>query len=145
APLRTRQAARRYGHLPEAKGGSRGTRWGDLGAAVGRREWEGRRVRDEKLYFFSGSHLAYEIAMCARMAQLIFAFQPERHTLTNALLESYALHLRNLIEFLYWEPARPDDVNAVHYVKSETAWIEARGSASETLLTAKTRADKQVA
>jgi hypothetical protein len=73
------------------------------------------------------------------------AFAPERTSLTNALLASYALHLRNLIEFIYWTPKPPDDVNAVHYVRDKDAWLAARGEASDFLRGVKLRADKQIA
>ena len=101
-------------------------------------------MRDEKLYWFSGQHIAYEIEMCARAAHLVLAFAPERHSVTNALLESYALHLRNLIEFIYRKP-RLDDVNAIHYVCDREAWIAARGEVPAYLKVVKDRADKQVA
>jgi hypothetical protein len=99
-------------------------------------------VRDEKLYYYGGEHVRYEIEMCARAAHLLLAFIPERNSLTNALLESYALHLRNLIEFVYLKPKPPDDVNAVHYVRDKAAWLAARGEAPDFLKAVKPRADK---
>jgi hypothetical protein len=97
----------------------------------------------EQLREFSKVHLHYEIDMCHRAAALLPGAAPE-HVLNNVLVESYALHLRNLIEFLYWPPTR-DDVNAVHFVRSETEWVSSRGPTPEILATAKTRADKQIA
>jgi len=102
-------------------------------------------VRDDELYLYGGAHVRYEIEMCASAAHLLLAFTPERNSLTNALLESYALHLRNLIEFIYWTPKPPDDVNAVHYVRDKDAWLAARGEASDFLKGVKLRADKQIA
>ncbi len=102
-------------------------------------------MRDDELYLYGGAHVRYEIEMCARAAHLLLAFTPERNSLTNALLESYALHLRNLIEFIYWTPKPPDDVNAVHYVRDKDAWLAARGEASDFLKGVKLRADKQIA
>jgi len=100
-------------------------------------------MRPEELHTFSAKHLHYEIDMCYQAATLLPSAAPE-NVLNNVLVESYALHLRNLIEFLYWSPTR-DDVNAVHFVKSKTEWWSSRGAIPEVLATAKIRADKQIA
>src|SRR5262249_8838764 len=88
-------------------------------------------------------HLHYEIDMCYQAAVLLPTAAPD-NTLNNVLVESYAIHLRNLIEFLYWTPRR-GDVNAVHFVKSESQWLDVRGDIPAVLADAKPRAAKQIA
>ena len=101
-------------------------------------------MRDERLYWFSEAHIYYEIDMLHRTSLRLLG--REDGVYNNALVESYALHLRNMIEFLYLSPKRDDDVNALHYVKSKSAWLEARGKEPPPgLAAAKIRADKQVA
>lgn len=92
-------------------------------------------MRPEKLRMFSAVHLHYEIDKCHKTASLLAGASDG--VLNNILVESYAHHLRNLIEFLYWTPKKPDDINAVQHVKSNRDWLAARGP--------RRRADKQVA
>jgi len=100
-------------------------------------------VRPEKLHTFSGVHLHYEIDTCEKAARLL-STTPSGHPLNNFLVESYALHLRSLIDFLYWKP-KQDDVNAIQFVKSEGKWLAERGAKPPKVLSeARTRADKQI-
>jgi hypothetical protein len=93
---------------------------------------------------FSGVHLHYEIDTCEKAARLLMSTIPSGHPLNNFLVESYALNLRSLIDFLYWEPRR-DDVNAIEFVKSKSEWLAARGAKPPPVLSeARTRADKQI-
>jgi hypothetical protein len=101
-------------------------------------------MTDQELLKYAGDHVAYEIGMCAHAALLLRAMGSERTIITNVVIEAYALHLRNLIEFVYWKPIR-DDVNAVHYVRDKSEWLNARGEVSAFLGGVKDRADKQVA
>jgi len=101
-------------------------------------------MTDRELLDYGEHHISYEIDMCVVSVRLLSAFWPEKNSLTNVLVEGYALHLRNLIEFIYWTPTR-DDVNAVHYVRDKSQWVEARGGVSDFLDGVKERADKQIA
>ena len=62
----------------------------------------------------------------------------------SALLESFAIHLRNLIDFLYTDPkdAKPDDLVAADFFNSSAAW--APGAISRSLQEARVRANKEV-
>ena len=67
--------------------------------------------------------------------------------LNNCRTEVFALHLRNLIMFLYPERfgRQVDDVSAHHFLKSPDDWIRGRGVLSPLLESAKKRADKELA
>lgn len=102
-------------------------------------------MRPDKLHMFSGVHLHYEIDMCHRTASLLAA-GAANGVLNDVLVESYALHLRNLIEFVYWKKAKnPDALGASDFVKSREAWVKARGLVPEVLSSAHDRANKQIA
>jgi hypothetical protein len=70
--------------------------------------------------------------------------------LKNVRTEAVALHLRNLIVFLYPDqfPPKSDDVCAHHFLASRTPyadWLKRRPRLSSTLRQAKDRADREVA
>jgi hypothetical protein len=104
---------------------------------------EVEKVRNEKLHMFSGVHLFYEIDMCRRTASLL-AGAPDG-VLNNVLVESYAIHLRALIEFLYGNPKHTDDLSAIDYVREQKPWLDARGAIPAPLKDARDRAHKQIA
>jgi hypothetical protein len=91
-------------------------------------------------------HLGYEIDMFVAMARTL-ARTPQGTPafVRNAFVESFAVHTRNLIDFLY-PPAspQPDDVTAEHYVVQVRVWQKARGKMPKKLHRAKVRANKQV-
>jgi hypothetical protein len=95
---------------------------------------------------FSDVHLFHEINMCDRLAREANQIRghPIYDLLKNAIVESYAIHLRSLIDFLYKDP-EGDDVGAVHYVRDVEAWTVARGDRPHVLTDARIRAAKQVA
>jgi hypothetical protein len=101
------------------------------------------QVRNEKLHMFSAVHLRYEIDMCCRTASLL-AGGPDG-VLNNVLVDSYAIHLRALIEFLYSPPRKADDLRAVDFVEVRERWLDARGAISKPLKDAQERAHKQIA
>ena len=62
----------------------------------------------------------------------------------SALLESFAIHLRNLIDFFYTQPgdARNDDVVAADFFDPPSAWN--LGAIPESLNGARDRANKEI-
>ena len=64
--------------------------------------------------------------------------------LKDVLLESYAIHLRTLIDFIHAKSHRDDDLSAASYAKAHEPWFGGRGSIPETLRVARRRADKQI-
>jgi hypothetical protein len=101
-------------------------------------------MRPEKLHMFSGVHLSYEIDMLYRTAGYLRVGQAS--AFNNAFVDSYALHLRNLVEFVYWkQPKDPDGLSAVDFVRARVAWLTARGRPPAVLTAANERANKQIA
>ena len=99
-----------------------------------------------ELIAFSALHLHYEIDMLGRIAREVAPLreQPIYAVDRNVLVESYAIHLRNLVHFLYADP-KGDDVCAVHYVRDPVKWRAARGPMPPVLAQARERTGKQVA
>jgi hypothetical protein len=90
----------------------------------------------------ASEHLLYEIEMFVGTANLLMSTQPDS-IITNALLESYAIHARALTDFFY--PPRTykkNDVIAENYVPD---WRDKRPSMSKTLSDARDRTNTEIA
>ena len=96
-------------------------------------------MTDEKLLEYSGEHLLHELTMLWDLAQAL----PRRKasTETSARVESFGIHLRNLIQFFYGE-GNGDDVTAQDFMDAATAWK--RPSEPILLTKARKRANKEV-
>lgn len=104
-----------------------------------------RKPRTETDLRDASSHLTYEIDMLwgsarvhANGSGLLSA------EIKNALVESFAVHLRNLLDFLYLENPRPDDVIAEDFFDTPEIWVTNRPAKSQILKAAHTRAHKEV-
>lgn len=62
--------------------------------------------------------------------------------LLNAILESFLIHARNLIDFFYLDSPRPDDVVAEHFIKN---WNRQRPPVTDLLKNTKSQANKHLA
>lgn len=74
-------------------------------------------LSDAELIAYSKEHVYYEIQMLCGCLQLLMAnLQSPSQALVgvmrNALLESFAIHLRNLVDFLYPNTVKDSDVLA---------------------------------
>ena len=65
--------------------------------------------------------------------------------IANALLESFVIHVRALMDFLYNDNPQPDDVIAEDYFSSADEWRKMRPELTELLKLSKRRAGKEVA
>jgi hypothetical protein len=92
----------------------------------------------------ASEHLHYELGMLNAVAQAMAMNFAGAGVLNNALLESFAVHVRGLIFFLFPENAKPDDVLATHFVSDPAAFETARGVKSEILKKAQSRAGKEI-
>jgi hypothetical protein len=100
-----------------------------------------RRVpSDSELREYSGEHLLYELQMLRWLVAAIPS-QAKGFAL-SALLESFVIHLRNLIDFFYGDLARADDVVAGDFFEKLTDWDA--GTISKSLEAARERANKEV-
>jgi len=93
----------------------------------------------------ASEHLRYELDMLNSVAQALATNFAGAGVLNNAMLESFAVHVRSLIFFLFPENPKPDDVLATHFVSDPAAFEAARGVKSEILKKAQSRAGKEVA
>ena len=95
-----------------------------------------RRVAEE--------HLKYEREMLDATAHLLAAGVHDPHV-RFALLESFTIHLRALIDFMWPTGARPDDVIASDFFPTPAAWAEVAPVLPDALEPAKTRVGKEIA
>lgn len=101
-------------------------------------------MRDKEELKRTSSHLYYEFSMFISLTQEMFkGYSPG--TVNNALLQSFALHVRNLIDFLYNDKHQPDDVYAGDYFDTPEKWQQLRLAITPGLTKAKKRANKEVA
>jgi len=112
-----------------------------------------RPFSDLYLREYSGEHLLYEYWMLIRCAELlanqhkhIQCAVEDTETITNVLVESFAIHLRNLITFFYGDSKRyrPTDVLAIDYF-DDGRWNNLRPPKSELITRAEDQASKQIA
>jgi hypothetical protein len=97
----------------------------------------------KKLLDYSREHLFYEIWMF-RTTAAILAKGGLHPVLKNAVIESFVIHLRNLIDFLYSDNPQPDDVVAADFFDDPKKWSSSRPTMSSTLARARKRANKEI-
>lgn len=105
----------------------------------------GRKLRSNKELQEASNHLHYELWMLSSLAQSMASGISSQGWLTNALLESFVVHVRGVMDFLYNDTPQKDDVVAQDYFSSTEEWINIRPELSGHLSTAKSRAGKEVA
>ncbi|MBI3476089.1 MAG: hypothetical protein HY010_10180 [Acidobacteria bacterium] len=99
-------------------------------------------LSDQELLDYSGEHLLYEVQMFQWMTKTLLTKSSEFEALERcALIESFAIHLRNLFEFFYHQSPRDTDVVAADYFDDPASW---NGTPSPVLVAARKRADKEV-
>lgn len=96
---------------------------------------------DQQLLDYSQEHLLYELHMFRWVGENL---PIDKGFLLSALLESFAIHLRNLIVFFYTGPsnARDDDLVAADFFDSPSSWNP--GTMPRSLNDARERANKEV-
>jgi len=99
---------------------------------------------DQQLTDFSEEHLMYELNILRWLVETIP--NTKKGFPLSAFLESFSIHMRNLIEFLYAyaDPnnARADDAVAADFFDPPTGWNP--GNPSASLSAARERANKEV-
>ena len=96
-------------------------------------------MSDRQLLEYSGEHLLHELSMLWELAECLP--QKKASTETSALVESYGIHLRNLIDFFYREE-RDDDVTARDFLDAATDWTP--GELPPSLTKAQLRVNKEL-
>lgn len=106
-----------------------------------------RPFETTELYEFSGEHLAYEIRTYHELVRAfagMIRFQNMPRFVNNALVESHAIHLRNLIDFLYPTNPHITDVIAADFLP-EKPWNAIIGDLPKELEKMRVRSNKEVA
>ena len=97
---------------------------------------------DQELLDYSGEHLLYEVQMFQWMTKTLLTKSSQFEALERcALIESFAIHFRNLFEFFYNQSPRDTDVVAADYFDNPASWSR---KPSSVLVAARKRADKEV-
>lgn len=95
----------------------------------------------------ASEHVKYELEMLTAALSFLSNGPDETNPHTwNAYLESFVIHIRSVIDFLYPPTNRqPDDILAEEYVTDVAQWNRDRPAKTNLLRDAKKKADKQVA
>src|SRR6266545_7176717 len=93
----------------------------------------------------ASNHLHYEIWMLTSLANSIASGIAGQGPVANALLESFVIHVRAVMDFLYADKPKRGDVIAEDFFDSPEQWRKTRPLLSELLCQAKRRAGKEVA
>lgn len=92
----------------------------------------------QQLTDYSAEHLLHELSMLWELAATLPQRKPS--TETSAFVESFGVHLRNLIDFFYRE-GHGDDVTAQDFLDPATTW---KPSEPASLTKAHQRANKEL-
>jgi hypothetical protein len=104
-------------------------------------------MTDQELHEYATDHLCYELSMLYETARRL-VYDRAIHTdciLKNALIESFTIHARALVLFLYRGKQRADDVTAEQYVKDVDAWGTTCGPIPSELQAVIDRTGKEIA
>ena len=93
----------------------------------------------------ASNHLWYEIWMFQTLVRGMSSGMAGQGPLNNALLESFAIHVRALIHFFFDCGGQRDDVLAIHFFSTPDDWTSVAPPLTKVLQQAKKRADKEVA
>jgi hypothetical protein len=95
-------------------------------------------MTDKQLIDYSGQHLMHELSMLWELAEILPG--KEGSTETSAFVESFGIHLRNLIDFFYHRGNR-DDVTAWDFIDATNTW---KPKTPDTLNKAHRRVNKEL-
>jgi len=111
-----------------------------------------KTMADVELLTYSTEHVYYEVKMffwlavaLARRTMTVRTATPDNALwIRNTLIEGFAIHLRNLLEFIFLNYPKGGHIIAAQFCQPEK-WTKQRPALSETLKKSWERADKQVA
>lgn len=90
-------------------------------------------------------HLHYEFSMLCAVSEALASGRTLPSWERNALLESFVVHVRTLIDFFYPSIARDNDVLAIDFFQDPAVWRELTPALSDLLATCRERAHKEIA
>ena len=104
-----------------------------------------RTTRTQAKLIDASDHLHYEISMFLALANGMASGVAGQGPLNNALLESFTIHARILLDFLYAAKPQRDDVIAEDFFPEPSAWYDSRLKKSDLLASVHRRVAKEVA
>jgi len=90
-------------------------------------------------------YLGYEVGMMWSLAHILAADNQGQGVIHNALVESFLIHARILIEFLYKNQPYKDTVRASQYFTSDSPWKSIRPQKTDLLKETEEDAHKYLA
>jgi hypothetical protein len=104
-----------------------------------------RKQRTPEVLRSASDHLHYEFTRFNSLADVVMSGVLGQGPLHDAALESFTLHARLLVHFLYSKDPQPDDVIAEDYFGELSQWLEKRPGKTGTLEMIHKRVAKEVA
>jgi len=109
-----------------------------------------KKLSESELLAFSREHLRYELDMLFSTAEILGRMQtsatptPFDTLVTNAWLESFVIHLRNVIEFLYPQRLKENSVIAEDFFPDPLDWKKTRPKMTSAIKNARQRAHTEL-
>jgi hypothetical protein len=105
-----------------------------------------RKQRSKEDLLKASEHLRYEYKMFNETANALSKREFNNNTIIKyALIESFVIHTRNLLDFLYKDPIKDDDIRAGYFLDDQEIWQSKRPEKSRFLGDISHRANKEVA
>jgi hypothetical protein len=104
-----------------------------------------RKERSNEDLQLAQSHIVYELNMLKLVSGGISSGVFGKSVLTNSLVESFAIHARNLIDFLWPEKPNRDHIIANDFFSDLEKWNHLRVDIPDILKKARIRAHKEIA
>ena len=104
-----------------------------------------RKNRDITELQFILNHVRYELDMLTIIAAALTSGIAGKSPLNNSLIESFAIHVRNLIDFLWPNNPSNDNVIADDFFNDKTIWLNIKPQITGNLNKARLRAHKEIA
>jgi hypothetical protein len=104
-----------------------------------------RPVRDPAVLRDVSQHLYYEYSTFRTLSQALRNPLFHKGAVKNALLESFAIHARVLLFFLFADNPQKDDVIAEDFLTNPEQWPQIRGEMPDALKLVKQRVGKEIA
>ncbi len=93
----------------------------------------------------ASAHLRYEIDMFMETAKWLAKGTSEQTVIHNAMVESFTIHTRALLDFLYSREPHDDDVIAEDFFGDPEQWLKTRRDKTELLGQVHRRVAKEIA
>ena len=113
---------------------------------------QNKRIIEQRDLINICKHLSYEIRMFYAISYVLNHFERKLNNVLgipvvwNALIESFTIHTRVLLDFFYLDrPNQPDDVIACDFFNEKETWINNRPKKTELLKRTSKRVGKEVA